>query len=93
MEKVISRGIISQKQIPKLLIQSICTESDLSDDVKNTFETMVTAFALTDKEEIEDLRLYCYHFNDPEDTEQERLEKWYYLPCVKSVATRKLRML
>ena len=89
-KKSFQEALYLKKQIPKLLIQSICTESDLSDDVKNTFETMVTAFALTDKEEIEDLRLYCYHFNDPEDTEQERLEKWYYLPCVKSVATRKI---
>lgn len=73
-KKSFQEALYLKKQIPKLLIQSICTESDLSDDVKNTFETMVTAFALTDKEEIEDLRLYCYHFNDPEDTEQERLE-------------------
>ena len=89
-KKSFEEALCLKKQIPKLLIQSNYTESDSSDDVKNTFEMMVAAFALTDEDEIEELRLYCYHFNDPEDTEQERLEKWYHLPCVKSVATRKI---
>ena len=62
-KKSFEEALCLKKQIPKLLIQSNYTESDSSDDVKNTFEMMVAAFALTDEDEIEELRLYCYKKN------------------------------